>query len=258
MILRRIAEAIRRQNWFTVFVETMIVVLGVFLGLQVNNWNVARQDETIAQQYIARIQEELLANQRDMRTRIVFFSTVRAHMLGALDALDDPPETLGRQFVIDSFIGSFTLLRSLGRDTYNELAAGGAGNTALDVATRQRIAQFYRVTEGTERIFYRISPYHDTLRREMPYEVQAQLRQNGCNSTFKTDETGEPLAIPPTDCKLTLTDAETSRVVASLLDANLKPDLTYALADIDLKLLLFQATIDRAQSLYDFLEGKKK
>jgi hypothetical protein len=44
MILRRIASAFRRQDWFTVFVETMIVVLGVFLGLQVNNWNAAGQD----------------------------------------------------------------------------------------------------------------------------------------------------------------------------------------------------------------------
>ena len=44
MIHRRIAEAFRGQDWFTVFVETMIVVLGVFLGLQVNNWNAARGD----------------------------------------------------------------------------------------------------------------------------------------------------------------------------------------------------------------------
>ena len=43
MILRRLAQSIRQQDWFAVVVETMIVVLGVFLGLQVNNWNTARQ-----------------------------------------------------------------------------------------------------------------------------------------------------------------------------------------------------------------------
>ncbi len=43
MILRRIAQAFRQQDWFTVFVEISIVVLGVFLGLQVNNWNNERQ-----------------------------------------------------------------------------------------------------------------------------------------------------------------------------------------------------------------------
>ncbi len=39
-----LTDAFRKQDWFTVFVETMIVVLGVFLGLQVNNWNAARGD----------------------------------------------------------------------------------------------------------------------------------------------------------------------------------------------------------------------
>ena len=47
MILRRIAEAFRRQDWFTVFVETMIVVVGVFVGLQVDNWNAARVVDAI-------------------------------------------------------------------------------------------------------------------------------------------------------------------------------------------------------------------
>ena len=42
MILRRIATAFRKQDWFTVAVETLIVVLGVFLGIQLGNWNDAR------------------------------------------------------------------------------------------------------------------------------------------------------------------------------------------------------------------------
>lgn len=48
MILQRLATSIRKQDWFTVLIETLIVVFGVFIGLQVNNWNeaqVERQDE---------------------------------------------------------------------------------------------------------------------------------------------------------------------------------------------------------------------
>ena len=37
MILRRLATALRKQDWFSVAVETRIVMFGVFLGLQVNN-----------------------------------------------------------------------------------------------------------------------------------------------------------------------------------------------------------------------------
>ena len=42
MILRRLTTALRKQDWVTVLIETLIVVLGVFLGLQVNNWNADR------------------------------------------------------------------------------------------------------------------------------------------------------------------------------------------------------------------------
>ena len=49
MILRKLAEAIREQNWFTVVLEVAIVVVGIFVGLQVNTWNEARLDR--AQEY---------------------------------------------------------------------------------------------------------------------------------------------------------------------------------------------------------------
>lgn len=55
MILRRIAEAIRQRNWFTVLFEIMIVVLGVFLGLQANNWNEARADRNRSERHVSRI-----------------------------------------------------------------------------------------------------------------------------------------------------------------------------------------------------------
>lgn len=42
MILQRISTALRKQDWVTVVIETLIVVLGVFLGLQLGNWNEAR------------------------------------------------------------------------------------------------------------------------------------------------------------------------------------------------------------------------
>jgi len=44
MILQRLATSIRKQDWFTVLIETLIVVLGVFLGLQLGNWNETRAD----------------------------------------------------------------------------------------------------------------------------------------------------------------------------------------------------------------------
>ena len=60
MILRRLADAIRQQNWFTVFVEILIVVAGIFIGLQVDDWNNLRKDRRDEQHYLNRLHEEIM------------------------------------------------------------------------------------------------------------------------------------------------------------------------------------------------------
>ena len=60
MILRRIAENIRSQNWFAVAVEFIIVVVGVFMGLQVQDWNEGRKERIEEQVLLLRLHEETL------------------------------------------------------------------------------------------------------------------------------------------------------------------------------------------------------
>lgn len=42
MLLRRVMEHVTEQNWTAIGIDFVIVVLGVFIGLQVSNWNDAR------------------------------------------------------------------------------------------------------------------------------------------------------------------------------------------------------------------------
>ena len=72
MILRRLATAFRKQDWFTVAVETLIVVFGVFIGLQVNNWNEARQDSAVAAQFEVSLITDAEIILSDARAKIAF------------------------------------------------------------------------------------------------------------------------------------------------------------------------------------------
>ena len=69
MILQRLTNAFRKQDWFTVLIETLIVVLGVFLGLQVNNWNEARAAKARKAEIIAALitdlQDSMLVHEKD-------------------------------------------------------------------------------------------------------------------------------------------------------------------------------------------------
>lgn len=60
MILHRLADAIREQNWFTVFIEVLIVMIGIFLGLQVTQWNENRKERALEAIYTQRLHQEVL------------------------------------------------------------------------------------------------------------------------------------------------------------------------------------------------------
>ena len=59
MILRRLADAIREQNWFTVVLELAIVVIGILIGLQMDDWNQRRLERESDRRALALFVDEL-------------------------------------------------------------------------------------------------------------------------------------------------------------------------------------------------------
>lgn len=55
MILRRVIEHVRAQDWFAVALDFLIVVLGVFIGMQVQEWNTARGERRLERAYLERL-----------------------------------------------------------------------------------------------------------------------------------------------------------------------------------------------------------
>ncbi len=145
MILRRIAEAFRRQDWFTVFVETMIVVLGVFVGLQVNNWNAARQQSLLADAYLVRLSGDLTAMESYLEEMIEEASARYDLTLGLLQAAadgsanDDALIAATQAFFTKGWkTPRFTITDSV----YTDLTS--TGNLSLiEADLRQKIASYY-------------------------------------------------------------------------------------------------------------------
>jgi hypothetical protein len=59
MILGKLKNALRRQRWFDVALELSIVVLGIFIGLQVDDWNQRRQEHASDHRALALFVDEL-------------------------------------------------------------------------------------------------------------------------------------------------------------------------------------------------------
>ena len=57
MLLRRVIEHVREQNWTAISIDFVIVVIGVFVGLQVQEWSQGRADRQSERQIV----QDLLA-----------------------------------------------------------------------------------------------------------------------------------------------------------------------------------------------------
>lgn len=55
MLLRSITKHVNNQNWFAVALDFTIVVLGVFVGFQVQQWNNERGNLKLERQYLERL-----------------------------------------------------------------------------------------------------------------------------------------------------------------------------------------------------------
>ncbi|MBI1393571.1 MAG: hypothetical protein GC152_12585 [Alphaproteobacteria bacterium] len=82
MILRRIAEHVKAQNWTAVALDFVIVVTGVFIGIQVSNWNAARADDR-------RLEEQIAAFAVELDGNIEKIETYRAFAVGQIEAINE-------------------------------------------------------------------------------------------------------------------------------------------------------------------------
>ncbi len=64
MLLRRITQHVQNQNWFAVFIDFLIVVVGVFIGIQVANWSEMQNDKEDFAQALVRLKQEISENHR--------------------------------------------------------------------------------------------------------------------------------------------------------------------------------------------------
>ena len=62
MILRRLARNLKQQNWTAIWIEFVLLVAGVFLGLQVSNWNEDRADRAAYVAALGRLGAEIDTN----------------------------------------------------------------------------------------------------------------------------------------------------------------------------------------------------
>ena len=72
MLLRRITKHVKEQNWFAVGIDFFIVVVGVFIGIQVANWNASQFERREEAAILQRLQSDFERIEQDADRSLEF------------------------------------------------------------------------------------------------------------------------------------------------------------------------------------------
>ena len=184
MILQRIASALRRQDWATVFIELVVVVVGLLLGLELNNWANDLKDRRQVEEYYAQL---ILDLETDIETGESGIETADRNIaMGELvyraatqEGLDEVDESeLARALVI----AGFTERPFVTRHTYDELISTGSLRLIKDTEIKRALRSYYAhadfARQWDELIQHEQMRYRDAIRGILTPEQMLWVRKS--------------------------------------------------------------------------------
>ncbi|MCA8900459.1 MAG: hypothetical protein KDA53_04355 [Hyphomonas sp.] len=231
MILRRIAQHVKDQNWTAIGIDFVIVVLGVFMGIQLGNWNERLNDRQRAEDYLARLTQEMTINLKAFEGRQASYASQIEYGLFVMDASEAPSDREAAWEIIRAFFQAshaFTITPQ--RGTYDEIISSGDLALLGDQELVNALSRFY--TFGGFSTIEVIPPYRESIRRLIPFQMQEYL-QTQC---YRVDilDNHSLLDCPPPDDAESLVDLATQLQADTELKRDLQYMLSYAGVSVDI------------------------
>lgn len=162
MILRRITKHVKDQNWFAVGLDFLIVVIGVFIGLQVNTWNEARQDRVVAAQFELSLTADAEIILDDARSKIAFMEEALVAVTWLQDAFSQNSAVPDEAEVVDRLRFTLTLPSHPNRApslieafANRDLRLVGDEGLRLEILNWDRLLQDSAITQQARREYTR-------------------------------------------------------------------------------------------------------
>lgn len=143
MILRRVTEHLKQQHWTAIAIDLIIVVLGVFIGLQVDNWNETRNERAREHTYLGRLSVDFDANVKTLEAYVDgrrHDGQTLANLAVALQDGGNAPSDRDLQRPLCRW--GAAPLPDLRQGTYNELVSSGALSILHDEKLRVLLADY--------------------------------------------------------------------------------------------------------------------
>lgn len=149
MPFRRITDHLKAHQWLAVVVDLLIVIVGVFIGIEAANWNTSRQDRQEERRYYGQIIVDLDSDLKALEDAGRF---ARANDLAGefvLASLIDDAVARRRpgRFASSIVYAGYLYFPRSSRQTYDELISTGNLGLLRDYELKRAISQYYALAD---------------------------------------------------------------------------------------------------------------
>jgi len=239
--------------------EIILVVIGILLALQINNWNENRKDRALEKIYLKRFLDDLEEEVVYVKSFIVYNQKVYKYAIKAIQYFEDPSIAMDSptQSLIDLYQASqFNDARTTA-STYKELNASGQINLLQNQKLRSLLISFYELDWINSVVFNIPNKYRESLRSIILNDIQIKIRAN-CGDIYV--ETKNSISVElPDDCTVEISDEEAKRALKILLENDgVKGDLNFLIGNMESKLNYMKYVEKQLTGLILELEKVKK
>jgi hypothetical protein len=211
MFVRRLTTSLKEQHWVTIAIELVIVIIGVFVGNQVSNWNEGRLERGETQQMLLNLRPELRKDIEGFDGVRAYYRVTRHYGDTAFAGWRGDPKVSDRDFVIAAYQASQNTFTGLNNNSWSQIFGSERLHTVDDQTLREELGALmttdYNVIE--KEIF---SNYREHVRQVIPEDIQDAIRARCGDQRFGLVGSTR---LPPT-CTLALPD-ERFRIAAKAL-----------------------------------------
>ena len=213
MIYKRFAANLRAQNWFAIAIELIIVIVGVFIGTLVANWNQERAQKAETRRMIAQLAPSLDLLEQYFASARAYYGVTRGYAETALAGWRGEPGVTDAQFVIAAYQAS----QIMGLTTNTSAFANVLGVDQLrqvdDPALRTNLSNLMSLDYSIIDMPAVDTPYRRNVRRLIPLSIQDQVRQR-CGDGPPTD--GALFVVLPKTCAIAVDPGVAAAAAATL------------------------------------------
>lgn len=243
MLLRRVIEHVRRQEWTAIAIDFVIVVVGVFIGIQVANWNETRVNKVRAVGYLERIQDDLETDLSNYRDRVRFWATVSGYGRQGLAhaELGRMGDTTQWELLLAYFQASQVAEFVTTGTTYEELKSAGELGLITNIGLRNALGSYY-TNAGNPALSERPA-YRENVRGIIPMDLQLYIWGNCYSSNEQAKQELRYCASP-------VSEERAAEIVSAIRsDKSLMSQLRYWMSTMHVASLIGRDRITLAEKI---------